>query len=673
MTAPNPTERAAAAQDDDWQAAAGVGRSKAALPVFLVLGLTLAAAVAWYFFLRAPDLQPNKVLVAVQTQDMDGEVGIWWGARARPSARFVDQLNKEFEKSGLEFVDPASPEVLDALKAVATDDASLQAAAASMGAAYTLAGTLELVGMQTLEPGTLSDYTAIVALRVLPSDPAETAVALTGSRERFHAVAEDGEKALLQMAAELPRVLFSPISHAFIQMPSLARLDVDPAQLATADLALAGKVERLFHAGKLWANQLTMRQEEEARERTAEEETERGLSRERVGELLDEEYFVGPTHDSRIVVMTEPHYLQLLPGQGAYDLSRGHEQLQLVNPDTKERTTLLEVYNIFSYPDVSEDGKTVAAVLDRRQYSKALVTVSVETGELKELAVEPDEYFSSPEISANGKRVAVWHRERRRAPSELLVFDVAGGEPTVVWPADSEQSLSVPSWTPDENSLYFSVTPSGELASIWRVDVASPEPKAVLGPAADGVPSGSDEAEPDDDSDDIGANEGDDEAGGGDEGDDAAGDDGEGEDDMPAAPAEASRQGFDRPTVSPDGTKLAVFEYGGAGRYIGLFDIASGSYERIWEGRAQWLRWSPDGTRIAFESWRTDFPDDPRDRDTEVVVLDVAKRSIVPVTVNAEDDSVMGWSRDGKRVFFHQGSRDPDGDRWTNRIYWATP
>ena len=41
------------------------------------------------------------------------------------------------------------------------------------------------------------------------------------------------------------------------------------------------------------------------------------------------------------------------------------------------------------------------------------------------------------------------------------------------------------------------------------------------------------------------------------------------------------------------------------------------------------------------------------------------------LTVNDVDDSLIAWSRDGHRVYFHEADRDPDRKAAVNRIFWV--
>ena len=80
-----------------------------------------------------------------------------------------------------------------------------------------------------------------------------------------------------------------------------------------------------------------------------------------------------------------------------------------------------------------------------------------------------------------------------------------------------------------------------------------------------------------------------------------------------------------------------------------------------------------DSRWIAFESFPPPHPDDPVSDDVEVLLISADGGQPRCLTMNGRKDSLGGWSRDGRRLYFHQGSRDPDQKRWDNRIYWVEP
>jgi Tol biopolymer transport system component len=300
-------------------------------------------------------------------------------------------------------------------------------------------------------------------------------------------------------------------------------------------------------------------------------------------------------------------------------------------------------------------------VLDHRQYSKALAIVDIGANTTRERLNVGDEYLSGPELSPKGKYVTAWRRSCRRCPSDLVAYDVASSDEGVVLRAANEDvSIGRPTWSADESRVYFSVDSSEMLSHIVAVTVPGAESAILLGQAQAAG------AEPEDDLEDA-------------QEDEPEPEDGAGTEDGAAPPAEPpsnepAPSEYTYPEVSPDGRFLAVVESSlEDGRWLGVMELETKAYTRIFEGRAQWPRWSPDSSRIAFETWNTEDDADPMRRDVEVAVVPRTGGSATVLTLNDLDDSAMGWSRDSKRIYFHQGSRDPDGDAWTNRVYWVEP
>jgi len=68
-------------------------------------------------------------------------------------------------------------------------------------------------------------------------------------------------------------------------------------------------------------------------------------------------------------------------------------------------------------------------------------------------------------------------------------------------------------------------------------------------------------------------------------------------------------------------------------------------------GESRNPRWSPDGSRIVFQS--------NRDGDWDIFVMDADGGNEVPLTFNSSDDLSPDWSPDGRRIVFRS---DRDGD-----------
>ncbi|MFP5352652.1 MAG: hypothetical protein ACLGIB_08830 [Actinomycetota bacterium] len=118
-----------------------------------------------------------------------------------------------------------------------------------------------------------------------------------------------------------------------------------------------------------------------------------------------------------------------------------------------------------------------------------------------------------------------------------------------------------------------------------------------------------------------------------------------------------------RPDVSPDGTKLVYADmdlsntglpdpYASA---IRILDLRTGARSRL-TGYGTWNSgpaWSPDGTKIAFES--------SRDGDAEIYVMAPDGTGLVQVTRNEVNDFSPVWSPDGTRIAFQTTFPNVDG------------
>ena len=97
------------------------------------------------------------------------------------------------------------------------------------------------------------------------------------------------------------------------------------------------------------------------------------------------------------------------------------------------------------------------------------------------------------------------------------------------------------------------------------------------------------------------------------------------------------------PTLSPDGSRIAYFEgMGDWGNYLWVMNRDGTDKHRIWGsdevGHVHGLQWSPDGTRLAFES-----------PGSNVAVIDADGSELSLGIIRGSDPH---WSPDGSRIAF---------------------
>lgn len=143
----------------------------------------------------------------------------------------------------------------------------------------------------------------------------------------------------------------------------------------------------------------------------------------------------------------------------------------------------------------------------------------------------------------------------------------------------------------------------------------------------------------------------------------------------------AAKAAFSEPSLSPDKREIAFV----SGGDIWTVPAAGGTARLLVSHAAYDSRplYSPDGSRLAFQSTRTGNGD--------LYVLTLADGSLRRVTFDDAADQLDSWSRDGKWLYFSSGSKDVNGmsdlyrvsvdggtpmavsaDRFAQE-YWSTP
>lgn len=115
------------------------------------------------------------------------------------------------------------------------------------------------------------------------------------------------------------------------------------------------------------------------------------------------------------------------------------------------------------------------------------------------------------------------------------------------------------------------------------------------------------------------------------------------------------------PELSPNGRTIVYVKGGqiyrasiGRGMVPDSMDRGLKPFIREWGAQAS-PRWSPDGTRIAFVSARTDH--------SFIGVYDIATRRVAYVTPSVDFDTNPTWSADGKRIAFTRRPGSPFGQQ----------
>jgi TolB protein len=202
-----------------------------------------------------------------------------------------------------------------------------------------------------------------------------------------------------------------------------------------------------------------------------------------------------------------------------------------------------------------------------------------------------------------------------RKPNSTINFEVArmtaaGTQHRVLTTTETGQASSQPAWSPDGRSILFRRSGPGRVSAIWQMGPLGERPALRFAPPYAPL--------------------------------------------YPSWSHDRRRVAF-AGIVSPTGdTDRGVFTLNADGSGLtALFDVA-GSYDSA-------PAWSPDGTKIAFES-NADVAGANPDRDMEVWVMGSDGSRPTQLTHNTLHDEGPAWSPDGRLLAYTSGPDDAHGD-----------
>ncbi|HVH98672.1 MAG TPA: hypothetical protein VM869_08175 [Enhygromyxa sp.] len=624
--------------------------------VALVTAATIGLA-AWWSFFRV-HTEPQRFVIAIAVETADGEAQ-WWDDD--PGAtELAEVLAEQLGEHGLE---PVSFDAEVATTLRESDDPLL--AARKLEARWLIRGRVRTHKTIPLELAEYNDFILMVELELVDTETGE-AFAVPDAPVRVFLWGDDPSDALALNGRYVAERLTMPLLATFAGREPLREFTGDRKQMTTEKAVLAAALERLFMRADSHARGLELRSKDEAQALAREPKNHAELPTTRISDILGEAYFIGTASDGRAVLLSEPKHISVVLNQPGYTITSEGEALLLASLDGSERSLLFEHYNFYSAPSISADGRVVWTTVANHGASKSLATIDVESGEFRSVLSHATDYYTSPIPAPDGSRALFFSRAGRYAETSIELIGRDGSGRTVL--ATPDEQPGVPDWAPDGRRFFM---PIGAWQRIVAIDVDTQARQHLLGQDPDAPIEP--EIEPEIDTEHV-----------------APTTDPRHRPDFarhgsPAAPNQpdpATSSRFSAVSAAHDGRHLYVVEQSLDGReWLGRFDLeaqpaapdsedAPKPYTRLAQIEVGRLVASPAGPVVAFEAPAFTAPGDPENADQEVLVLGPEPGQLRALTLNAVDDELAGWSRDGRSVFTIQRDRDPGSERSpVTRVY----
>jgi hypothetical protein len=609
----------------------------------IAFGLLVLAGLAfgiWTLFF-AVTIEPTRILIVVESETIDGTRGAWWGANGKVSARYADALAARLEKLGLDPLVGGEPEFLSAMENTHSLS-DILALAQSKGVGWVLTGTVKTTKVMPIKGSerNLSDYIVHTDLQLHRIDETgakdPTSISIMAP-DFFLKWQLDMETALEKHNMEVMVTRHvADVSRHLAQTEVLSPYSVTDQETTDATVT-ASKLAPLFAMARRYELALDERDSllaELAQETTR---TRAAPSARMISPVHASEQFVGNGIGSDIAILRERHEIFFDADKGQLTTNALFDELLISSEDGQQRKSIFQAYNIFSFPQISDDGRWIAVVVDHHDRGTSLVRVSTETGESDEFLFTENGYMSDPSPSPNGEHIVYWAGQCSKCDKAVHVASLGKKAPLVLIPSGDTQTMRyLPRWSADGNQLFLTDEREGFMCSLWSVSFPSGTFTPLLGDALEtptvkhGIEDASEKQFDNPDPD-------------------------KGSHVVDRTPPEFFLQ-----DVSADGKKILLAERRDDGQKTTLH-LVEYQYETKnlvefteLQRTDQRIRYAPDGQSVAFRT-RKNFHRADRvlnQADWEIGVFGLANRKANTLTVNGSHEYFLDFSRDGKRLYY---------------------